>query len=256
MTEIIIQVQGVYKAFGVQQVHRGIDLDIQRGEVITILGGSGTGKSVLLKEIVGLIKPDSGSIVLFGKDIVPIDEKFLFDVRQKVGVVFQSAALFDSLSVFENVAYPLTEVMGRTSEEVAPKVLERLRWVGLEGVEMKYPSELSGGMQKRVGLARAMILDPQVILFDEPTTGLDPSNVRNINELIVRLNREHGTTAVIVTHDIASAEAVSHRWALLKEGRVEAIGSPEELKRSSNPYVRGFIEGRLLEEVKAKRDQG
>lgn len=255
MAEALIQIQGVYKSFGIQQVHRGINLEIQAGEVITILGGSGTGKSVLLKEIVGLIKPDSGSIVLFGKDIIPLSEKELFEVRQNVGVVFQSAALFDSLSVYDNVAYPLSEVRGRPSEEVRPRVLERLRWVGLEGAEAKYPIELSGGMQKRVGLARAMILDPKVILFDEPTTGLDPSNVRNINELIVRLNQEHGITAVIVTHDIASAEAVSHRWALLKDGRVEAIGSPQELKGSPDPYVRGFIEGRLLEEVKVRRDR-
>jgi phospholipid/cholesterol/gamma-HCH transport system ATP-binding protein len=248
VAQVIIAIQGVYKAFGAQEVHKGVELQIYRGEVITILGGSGSGKSVLLKEIVGLIKPDKGSILLFGEDIVPLDEKGLFQIRQKVGVVFQSAALFDSLSVFENVAYPLTEVMGKPSAEVRPRVLERLRWVGLGGAEGKFPSELSGGMQKRVGLARAMVLDPEVILFDEPTTGLDPSNVRNINELILRLNQEQGTTAVVVTHDIASAEAVSHRWALLKEGRVESVGSPDELKRSPNPYVRRFIEGRLLEE--------
>ena len=249
MEELILKIRDVYKSFGKLEVQRGITLDIYRGEIITILGGSGTGKSVLLKEIVGLIKPDAGSIVIFGQDIVPLGEDKLFAIRRKVGVVFQKAALFDSMTVYENVAYPLAEVMGKKDAEVKDIVLERLRWVGLKGIENKSPSEISGGMQKRVGLARAMVLDPPVILFDEPTTGLDPSNVRNINKLIVRLNKEKNITAIVVTHDIASADAISHRWAILRRGEVKQVGTPDELRGSSNEYVRSFIVGLSMEDV-------
>lgn len=238
-----IQLYGLYKAFNGNQVLRGVDLGIEAGEIITILGGSGTGKSVLLRLMVGLAKPDGGQILIEGEDIVPLREGELLDVRKKVAILFQGAALFDSLSVKENVAFSLREHTRMTEAEIRARVAEVLDLVGMAGTEEKYPAELSGGMRKRVGLARAIALTPRVVLYDEPTTGLDPRNVDKINDLIVDLRAKIGVTSVVVTHDLQSAFRISDRVALLSEGRVATTQTPEEIGKSEDPVVQEFLAG-------------
>ncbi|MGH7423129.1 MAG: ABC transporter ATP-binding protein, partial [Candidatus Methylomirabilales bacterium] len=209
------------------------------------LGGSGTGKSVLLKLIIGLLKPDTGQILVEGEDIVPLQEEELLQVRRKVGMLFQGAALFDSLSVRENVAFPLREHTRMTEAEIRGRVEEVLALVGMAGVEEKLPSELSGGMRKRVGLARAIALTPRIVLYDEPTTGLDPRNVDKINELITDLRAKLQVTSVVVTHDIQSALRISDRVALLSDGRVVDTGTPAEIAKAEHPVVQEFLAGHL-----------
>jgi phospholipid/cholesterol/gamma-HCH transport system ATP-binding protein len=240
---VVIELAGVHKAFGRQPVLRGVDLSIREGETTTILGGSGSGKSVCLKHMIGLLRPDRGRVRVLDTDITDLPEHELIETRTAVSMIFQSAALFDSLSVFENVAYPLREHRRWTEEQVAQRVAESLAAVGLPGVERKMPSELSGGMRKRVGVARGVALEPRVILYDEPTTGLDPANHRRIGDLIGTLQEELHVTSVVVTHELELCFAVSDRVALLKDGRIAVQGSAEEMRGSDHPDVRAFLDG-------------
>lgn len=243
MKDPIVELHGVYKAFDQNQVLDGLDLSVRPGEVMTIIGGSGAGKTVLLKLIVGLIKPEAGRILIEGQDIVPLKEGELLKVRRKMGMVFQGSALFDSLSVGENVAFPLREHTRLSELEIQDRILECLGLVGLEGIEGKDPTELSGGMRKRVGIARAIALVPKILLYDEPTTGLDPSNVEKITELILDLNGKLSVTSVVVTHDLKSAFKISDRIALLHQGRIAFVGTPDEVEGSDSLLVRNFIAG-------------
>ena len=239
-----IELDDLHKAFHGNPVLRGVDLEIREGETFTILGGSGSGKSVCLKHMIGLLRPDRGRVEVLGVDVATRAERELVDLRTEVSMVFQSAALFDSLSVYENVAYPLREHRrGWSEERLAERVARSLESVGLAGVEAKMPSELSGGMRKRVGVARGVALEPKVILYDEPTTGLDPANQRRIGELIAGLQRDLGVTSVIVTHELELCFAISDRVALLRQGRIRAHGSADEMKRSEDEAVRAFLEG-------------
>lgn len=241
--EWAIELRGVRKAFGGQAVLRGVDLCIRAGEAYTILGGSGTGKSVCLKHMIGLHRPDSGRVIVLGIDISERSERELVPIRKRCGMVFQGAALFDSLSVYENVAYPLREHLEWPEERVRARVRECLESVGLPGIEAQLPGELSGGMRKRVGVARAIALEPELILYDEPTTGLDPANARRIGELIAALKRRLRVTSVVVTHDLDLCFAVSDRMGLLKGGRLVTEGSVEAMRESPHPEMRAFLEG-------------
>jgi len=240
----MIQLRGVSKRLGSKQVLDGLDLEIPTGITTVILGRSGTGKSVLLKHIIGLMKPDEGSIEIEGEDIAHMDEAELNRVRKRFGMLFQGAALFDSLTVGENVALPMREHLKLPEAEIRRRVAERLSWVGLQGVEDMKPASLSGGMKKRVGLARAVAIDPAYILYDEPTTGLDPIMSDVINELIRSIQKRTGVTSVVVTHDLHSAWKVGDRLALLHEGRVQFTGTPAEAQATNDLLVRQFIEGR------------
>lgn len=240
-----IELRGLVKGFEGDRVLRGLDLAIRPGESITIIGGSGSGKSVLLRLIIGLLKPEAGQILLEGQDIVPLREWELLRVRRKIGMVFQGSALFDSLSVGENVAYALREHTAWDEEKIRARVREVLDLVGLEASEDTNPAELSGGMRKRVAVARAIALPPRILLYDEPTTGLDPSNVEKINELILDLKGKLGVTSVVVTHDMPSALKVSDRLAMLHEGRIAAVGSPEQIQATHHSLIRDFMEGRV-----------
>ena len=240
----MIQLRGVSKRLGSKQVLDGLDLEIPTGITTVILGRSGTGKSVLLKHIIGLMKPDEGSIEIEGEDIAHMDEAELNRVRKRFGMLFQGAALFDSLTVGENVALPMREHLKLAEAEIRRRVAERLSWVGLQGVEDMKPASLSGGMKKRVGLARAVAIDPAYILYDEPTTGLDPIMSDVINELIRSIQKRMGVTSVVVTHDLHSAWKVGDRLALLHEGRVQFTGTPAEAQATTDLLVRQFIEGR------------
>ena len=246
MTHPAIEFRQVHKRFDGTPVLTGMDLAIRSGETLTIIGGSGSGKSVTLKLVVGLLKPESGQVLIEGEDIVPIAEERLFRVRKKIGMVFQSSALFDSLSVAENIAYPLREHTTISEEEIRERVRETLDLVGLEGLEEKDPADLSGGMRKRVALARAIALVPRIILYDEPTTGLDPTNTEKINELIVDTAEKLGVTSVVVTHDMRSAFKVSDRVAFLYMGTIAIAGTPREIEGSDLPLVRQFISGSLV----------
>jgi phospholipid/cholesterol/gamma-HCH transport system ATP-binding protein len=239
----MIQLRGLRKKLGGKQVLNGVDLEIPTGCSMVVLGRSGTGKSVLLKHIIGLMHPDAGSIEVDGEDISQMNENELNRVRQRFGMLFQGAALFDSLSVGENIALPLREHTKLSEPEIMKRVAERLDWVGLEGVEDMKPASLSGGMKKRVGLARAIAMDPAYILYDEPTTGLDPIMSDVVNRLIRSLQSRLGVTSVVVTHDLRSAWHVGDRLALLHEGRVHFTGTPEEAHRADDAFVQQFIEG-------------
>lgn len=243
----MIELRHVWKPFGLLPVLWDVTLAVERGETLTILGRSGVGKSVLLKLIIGLLKPDAGAVMIEGLDIVPLPERALMPLRRRMGMLFQGGALFDSLTVADNVAYGL-RVQGRLSaQEIAQQVAHSLTLVGLAGIERRYPAELSGGMQKRVALARALAMEPAILLYDEPTTGLDPTTAQCITQLIRDIQRQLGVTSIVVTHDLESAFHVSDRLALLWEGQIVAVGPPHALQRSADERVRGFLEGHCRE---------
>lgn len=244
----IIELEHVGMKFGSFVVHRDVSLDAKAGEVVTILGPSGTGKTVILKLIIGLLKPTSGTVTVMGKQVSALDEAEIRPLRRKIGMLFQGAALFDSLTVFENIAYSLREFGEHDEAHIAAIVSEKLEIVGLPEIQAKYPPELSGGQKKRVGLARALASAPEILLFDEPTTGLDPTAVRMIDDLILRLKRDYGICSVVVTHDIPSARRISDRWVLLNKGAVVVEGAVHELTES-NDDVQRFISGRWNEEM-------
>jgi phospholipid/cholesterol/gamma-HCH transport system ATP-binding protein len=241
----MIRLSNVHKSFGHQNVLNGLTLDIPAGQITAVIGPSGEGKSVLLKHIIGLLKPDSGQIEIDGENILGIRRSHLNRIREKFGMLFQNAALFDSMSVFENVAFPLQEKTKLSSYEIRTRVLSALEDVGLRNVEDKYPDELSGGMKKRVGLARALLLNPKIILFDEPTTGLDPIIKRAIHQLIKETHEKFGYTAVIVSHEIPEIFDIAQNVAMLFRGEILQHGTPDEIRNSSHPVVRQFIRGSL-----------
>ncbi len=239
----LIEFHDVHKSFGPKVVCSGLNLSIEEGEAFTILGGSGVGKSVTLKLLIGLLKPDKGEILFDGEHVERMGPKDLQRLRQRVGMVFQGAALFDSMSVRENVAYGLREHFKMTESEIDERVGWALTLVGLPGVEAMNPADLSGGMRKRVGLARTIALQPEVLLYDEPTTGLDPINITRINNLILSLKDALKNTAVVVTHDMSTAFGVSNRLAMVHKGRVIATGTPDEFRSSTVELVHNFIHG-------------
>jgi phospholipid/cholesterol/gamma-HCH transport system ATP-binding protein len=240
----VIRVQGLHKRFGSQEVLRGIDLDVATGEIMVIIGRSGGGKSVLLKHMIGLLRPDAGAVLVDGTDITRLRGRALDRVRERYGVVFQGGALFDSMSVWDNVAFPLREKSRRTATEVQERVAEKLEQVGLAGMGDKNPAEISGGMRKRVAIARALVTEPEIVFFDEPTTGLDPIMADVINRLIVSSVRELGATTVSITHDMVSARRIADRIAMLHKGRIVWQGPASEIDRSGNPFVDQFVNGR------------
>ena len=239
----LIEFRGVKKAFGPKEVYRDLNLDIREREVITIIGGSGQGKSVMLKMLIGLLDVDDGVISFAGQVISGIPEAEYAPVRRRVAMLFQAGALFDSLSTKENVAYGLREQLDMTEKEISERVRESLTYVGLPGTEETWPADMSAGMKKRVSLARALAIRPEVLLYDEPTTGLDPINVTRIADLIEHLNETLDVTSVVVTHDMDTALAISDRIAMIQDGYVIFSGTPDELLASRDPRVRDFIEG-------------
>jgi len=239
----VIQIQGIHKWFGTHHVLKGVDLTIKEGETIVIIGRSGCGKSVLLKHIMAILEPDEGDIRIDGSSMFSMKSEEQDQFRLKLGMLFQGAALFDSLTVRENVGFSLLEHTKLSEETISQKVLEKLRMVGLEGVENLMPASLSGGMKKRVGLARAICNEPEIILYDEPTTGLDPINADVINELILSMQKQLEVISIVVTHDMTSAYKVADRIAMLYEGRIIGIGTPDEIKNSPDPIIQQFITG-------------
>jgi phospholipid/cholesterol/gamma-HCH transport system ATP-binding protein len=246
VSDALIRFSSVKKAFGPKVVYQGLNLEINRGEAVTIVGGSGVGKSVMLKLLIGLLKADSGSIIFDGEEVTSMNERALSNVRRRIAMLFQSGALFDSLSVGENVAYGLKEHYFRTMSrsEIDERVAWALAAVDLPGIEAMRPSDLSGGMRKRVGLARAIALRPEVLLYDEPTTGLDPINTARVNHLILGLKERMSITTVVVTHDMKSVFTISDRVAMVHGGRIIAVGSVDEFRGSTDPRVSDFIQGR------------
>ena len=241
MEPVLISVKALKKSFGEQKVLNGINLKVAKGETLVVLGRSGTGKSVLLKLLIGLERPDSGSICIFGKEINTLDTDSLNEVRKKVGFLFQQAALYDSLTIEENVAFPLRRHEHLSDADLKARVEELLSTVGLKTDLDKMPSEISGGMKKRVGLARALALKPEIVMFDEPTAGLDPITAAETANLIVQLKEQHHITSVVVTHDIHSARAVADRLVMLQEGNVLLEGTFEDFKQSREPFVAQFL---------------
>jgi phospholipid/cholesterol/gamma-HCH transport system ATP-binding protein len=239
----MIEVRQLRKRFRDQQVLDGVDLCIEKGEALIIIGRSGGGKSVLLKHLVGLTHPDSGQVLVDGRDIAQLNERELLGVRRKFGMLFQSAALFDSLTVEENIAFVLNRERNHTREEIARRVAEALEMVELPGIEKKKPAELSGGMRKRVGLARAIIYQPEVVFYDEPTTGLDPVVSDSIDKLIVRVCDRLKVTTVVITHDMRSMQTVGRRVAMLHQGRIYTTGTPQEMMAATDPVVSRFVRG-------------
>lgn len=239
----VISFRGVKKAFGPKVIYDDCTLDIYPGETITIIGGSGTGKSVTLKMLIGLLSTDAGSITAFGTEVTKLGEAGLLPIRRRVAMLFQGAALFDSLTVAQNIKYPLREHRWGDEKKMDERVTEVLEMVGLPGSQKLKPSELSGGMRKRVGLARAIAVEPDVILYDEPTTGLDPINVRRINGLILSLQAKLKVTSIVVTHDMDACFTFTDRIALLHERRFSFVGTPEEARASSDRYLQEFIAG-------------
>lgn len=236
--------RGIHKSFGSQVVLRGVDLDVYRGETVCLLGGSGGGKSVLMKHMVGLLQPDQGTVTFEGKEISGCSERELSWARRKISMMFQSGALFDSLTVFENIAFPLRESGIKDPERLQRRVCEALDIVKLSGQHEKMPSELSGGMRKRVALARAVVERPCCVLYDEPHAGLDPITGDSIDHLIKSLTRDHNITNVVVTHEMRSVFRIADRVVFMKEGLIYWIGTPSELKKAKDPVLKNFIEGR------------
>ncbi|HSM52416.1 MAG TPA: ABC transporter ATP-binding protein [Thermoanaerobaculia bacterium] len=244
----LFEVRGLVKRYGDRTVLGGIDFDVARGECLVVLGRSGSGKSVTLRQLVGLERPDAGSVRFDGTDLASLSEQELYPLRRRVAMLFQSGALFDSMNVFENVAFPLREHTREPEAEIARRVAEKLDLVHLEGIEERLPSQLSGGMRKRVALARAIALDPEAVLFDEPTTGLDPMTSASIAELIRDTTRQLGATAVVVTHDLALTRHVADRIAFLDAGRFRFVGSWAEAEAGADPLVSRFLAGQPEEE--------
>ncbi len=238
-----VELRGVSRAFGANHVYDGLELQVKRGETFAVLGPSGSGKSVLLKLIIGLIKPDGGRVIVGGTDVTELDEAQLRAVRRRVGFVFQGAALFDSMSVGENVAYGLREHFDWPRARIDERVAECLREVGLPGTERMHPNDLSGGMRKRVGLARALATGPELLLYDEPTTGLDPANTHRINELICAIQKRLGATSLVITHDVESAYAVSDRIGLVAERRIALTTDVATARSAPPPALQAFVRG-------------
>ena len=249
----MIQLVDVYKSFGPKHVLEGFTLDVREGETMVIIGYSGTGKSVAIKHIVGLLEPDSGRVLVDGQDVPQLSRRDLYKLRARIGYVFQFAALFDSFTIGENVAMGLRKQQELTDYEIQERVHEALDLVDLPAVENRFPAELSGGMRKRVGIARAIALRPKYILYDEPTTGLDPVTSAVIDQLMVRMRDRLGVTSIVITHDMRSAYTVGTRIAMLYQGRVRAVGSVDEIKNTTDPIVRQFVEGRPTLEPEAVR---
>lgn len=246
---IALEVRDLHKAFGKKQVHRGVSFALRKGEILGLFGGSGTGKSVVLRSIIGLEKPDQGQILFEGQDLTQLTERELIKVRIKIAYVFQNGALFDSLSVEDNLAYPLREHTKMTEKEISERIDEMLELVDMPGARQLLPAELSGGMQKRVGLARATIIQPEVILFDEPTAGLDPVNTRRLIDNVLKL-KKRGITGIFVTHDIPAAFDIADRIAILNEGKIHIIDSTENIRKSKDPLVQSFVSGAHIETTK------
>ncbi len=237
-----IRIADLYTAFGSQKVLDGVNLSVAKGETLVVLGRSGTGKSVLLRHLIGLQLPDSGSIQVLGEEITSLSGQPLYDMRKKVGFVFQNAALYDSLSVVENVEFPLGHLTPMTPAQRRERAMEILAQVGMEEAASKMPADISGGMKKRVGLARALALQPEMMLYDEPTAGLDPITSGEISDLILKLQEEHSLSSIVVTHDMRSAKAISNRVAMLDDGKIVYDGSFEALQDSENPFVSLFVQ--------------
>lgn len=251
----IIELRDLYKRFGSLRVLSGVSLALERGKTTVVIGESGTGKSVLLKHIMVLLRPDKGQILFNGERIDELGESALAAHRCRFGFLFQMSALFDSLTVGENVAFPLTEHTKKSKEEINEIVAEKLRMVGLDGLQNKRPAQVSGGQRKRVALARAIALDPEVVLYDEPTTGLDPVRSDVINELIRKLQRELSVTSIVVTHDMTSAFKVGDRIVMLDRGKIVADGTPEFFRTTEDPRIRRFVDGRASPEDLAALDE-
>lgn len=239
----MIEIKGLHKSFGANQVLRELDLTVQDGETLVIIGRSGGGKSVLLKHIIGILEPDQGQILIDGADVFSLPDHEQEKYRLQLGMLFQGSALFDSLTVKENVGFSLYEHTRLPEKEIEEKVKEQLAMVGLPDIENLMPSSLSGGMKKRVGLARAICSEPKIMLYDEPTTGLDPINADVINDLIIQMQEQLKVTSIVVTHDMTSAYKVGDRIAMLYEGRIIGIGTPEEFKNTKDPIIKQFITG-------------
>ncbi len=242
-----ISVIGLFKSFGAKEVLRDIELDIFAGESLVVVGGSGAGKTVFLKHLIGLLSPDEGHVVVNGVDITLASPGVALELRKLFGMSFQEGALFDSMTVFENIAFPIRRHTRRTRDEVSERVHECLRMVRLEGVADKVPAELSGGMRRRVGFARAIALAPEILLFDEPTTGLDPINTAAIGNVINHMRRELGVTAVTITHDMSLAFRIADRIAMLRRGRIVAVEPPQRFRGIADPYVQAFLDGEVPE---------
>ena len=243
-SSVKIEVVDLYKSFDDNHVLGGVNLAVNKGESMVVIGGSGVGKSVLIKCIIGLIRPDSGSIRVDGQEITSLSEKSLNEVRKKFGMLFQAGALFDSLSVWENVGFGLKQHTDLNDEEIKVIAVEKLRLLGLRNVADLMPSELSGGMRKRVSLARAIAMEPEILLYDEPTTGLDPIMADAINDLIVQMRKTLEVTSIAITHDMVSAYKIADRIAMLYEGKIIGVGTPQQIRESSNAIVQQFIQGR------------
>ena len=239
----MIEIEELYKSFDGQEVLKGISLKIEKGEILVIIGMSGYGKSVLLKHVPGLLRPDKGRVIVDGKEISRLKGKALSELRSRIGFLFQSGALFESMTIFENVAFPLREKMALDKSVINERVLDVLDQVGLTGAGEKYPSQISGGMQKRAALARELVWQPEIILFDEPTTGLDPIIGHAILNLIEDLHRRMNFTSIIVTHELSRVFKIVNRVAMIHEGVITALGTPEEILSSKNPIVQQFVSG-------------
>lgn len=246
----MIEIRDLRKSFGIKPVLQGVNLTVQRGESMVVIGGSGSGKSVLIKHIIGILKPDSGTVLIDGIDIPSLGERELYGIRQKFGMLFQYAALFDSMRVWENVAFALLRQKKMKEKDAKDAAVEKLRMVGLVGVEDLMPAELSGGMKKRVGLARAIAHEPEILLYDEPTTGLDPIMADAINDLIIEMKQRLSVTSVAITHDMHSAYKIGDRIAMLYNGAIIKTGTPTEIKETGDPYVRQFITGSATGPIK------
>ena len=252
MPEPMIEITNLHKNFGSLQVLRGVNLTVEKGESMTVIGGSGSGKSVLIKHIIGLLFPDKGQVKVAGQVLNNLDEQQLNELRKKFGMLFQMAALFDSLTVWENVGFGLKQHTRLSDREIRAVATEKLALVGLKDVEDKMPVDLSGGMRKRVGLARAIAMDAEIILYDEPTTGLDPITADAINDLIIDLRKKLGVTSVAITHDMHSAYKISDRIAMLYKGEIQEIGTPDEIRNTTNPIVKQFITGSAVGPITAE----
>jgi phospholipid/cholesterol/gamma-HCH transport system ATP-binding protein len=239
----MIKLENVHKYFDKKHILSGVNLEVARGESIVVIGGSGSGKSVMLKHIIGLLRPDEGKVIIDSTDLSGLNEDGLNEFRKKYGMLFQSAALFDSMRVWENVGFALSRHTHMTDYDIKEVAVQKLKMVGLINVENVMPSELSGGMRKRVGLARAIAMEPEIMLYDEPTTGLDPIMADAINDLIIEMNNKLNVTSVTITHDMKSAYKIADTIAMLYNGVIIARGTPEEIENSQDPYVKQFVEG-------------